>query len=201
MADLATLEDVAVRLGRAADPSDVKMVENLAAASSLVRIAIGQRLTFVADEKIALSGSGRPELLLPQRPVVEVATVSIVDDRDVETAVTDYRVGYSDAQLFRLNDDVWPVGFLNVRITYSHGYSLPGETITDPPASIDQMPPAIRDYVASLAARLYQLVDGRPVIAETLGGYSYQVAAEGAGVPTSGEIIAALSTFRAVDLA
>lgn len=168
MTTLATLRDVAAITGTSADPTDLKLVRALDAASGLVRAYVGRTLDQVEDDELTLHGTGTYTLLLPEGPVAEVSLVEELDsDGDAtEIDADDYRLEGDKALLHRL-DEPWCEGVLNYRITLTYGYTLPG---TPNPT----LPPEIRAVTAQIAARLYQQAtdEGRQVTQRSIGSYS-----------------------------
>lgn len=129
MADqLATAEDVASLLERD-DLDSYKTNLLVDCATAVVQATCGQRITLVEDDTIELDldeYSYGLHLRLPERPVVEVATVTIG-----ATAVTDYSVQTRRARLWRANG--WRSTLVNypdqpstVTVVYTHGFA-PGD--------------------------------------------------------------------------
>jgi hypothetical protein len=133
-----------------------------------------QQLELVQNDVITLDSIGAAMLLLPELPVVSVATV--VEDGTTLTVTTDYKLGQY-GMLHRINAR-WAKGIQIVAITYTHGYRLSG-SVGDP------LPDVIVEVCTRAAARAYQAGlraeenEGVPgVQAHSLGDYSVQFGAE-----------------------
>jgi hypothetical protein len=201
---LATLLDLAALTGGTADPTDLKAVRALEAASGLVRAYVGRNLTLQEDDELITHGTGTFALNLPEGPVDEVTLVEEIDNDGTETVIedTDYRLDPDTCILYRL-DQPWCQGIRNYRVTYTHGYTLPGTTNPT-------LPPEIRATTAQIAARFYhratQEADdaGRTLTQRSLGSYSESFgssssSSDRSSVPFVGmenEEIAILSRYR-----
>lgn len=164
---LATFEQLAAHMRSNLDAASA--YQALWTASAMVTRRTGQQfLPGTSTETIALSGG--QWLFLPQRPVVEVASVSIGAQ-----PVADYVV--VGDRLFRYGGwrGAWnapPV----VTVTYSHGGDVPDDVI---------------GAVLAVAADVY----GNPanLISETVGEYTYRLS--GSGKSALDEIAKAYPTF------
>lgn len=179
---LATPEAFAAARDTTYDPTDLTAVMALEAASEIVRRYCRRRFTYVADDTVILDGTGRYSLLLPQYPVVEVT--SITED-DVELVDNDDWIVDTEAGiLYRrslgyLYGALWNRGRHNVTVTYSHGYTLPGEPPVD---GVDPLPSDLQLIVAQIASRALVTVGGGSsgdVESETIGSYSVTYATPG----------------------
>jgi hypothetical protein len=177
---LATPEEFAAIRGVTYDPTDQAVVLALEGASDLVRSVTEQRLDHIADDEVTLDGTGTSSLLLPELPVTEVSEIVVLDDAGNEEALTtaDWRLRADAGILWRIGvGATWTRGRENIRVTYSHGYLLPGESTTDDPAPA-ALPADIELVVCQLAWRIHSLVAGRTVNAESIGSYSVTYADE-----------------------
>lgn len=120
------------------------------AASDACRTTSGQVINLVEDEELTLDGSGTDVLLLPQQPVVSVA--SIIDGND-ETVDDDDWTLTSVGTLVRPGG-VWTMGRQNFTVTYTHGWSD------------EDIPRDIRMVALSMAGRIF--MQG-PVVFESIG--------------------------------
>jgi len=162
------------------DPSALYFLEQ---SSNLVRNEIGQRLDYVAEDVIDLTGPGGAAILLPELPVIEVLEVvehrldaSGVDTPTTLVAGVDYRAELGwDGRLGILRRSPAPIGRWTrgypVEVTYSHGY----RTITteldpyaDGPAP-HPLPGVIETVVTRVAARGYTNPDY--TVSEKIGNY------------------------------
>ena len=116
MADmLVDPDDLVAYLDGAVDGVEAARLARL--ATSIVQDAAGQRLVAVADDAVTLMGTTESWLALPERPVTDVAGVSVDGEE-----VTDYkRFG---ARLWR--EQGWSGSVYEpseVAVVYSHGYA------------------------------------------------------------------------------
>jgi hypothetical protein len=166
MADFISVTELGDHLGRdlTADPGATLAVNF---ACDAVRTVAGQDFT-AGSSTVTLDGSGTDALLLPERPVSRVRSVTVAG-----TAVTDFSLR-SDGTIVRPYPAVWTAGRQNVVIRYEHGVSR------------TKVPPAVRMVALALAARF--VVQG-PAAAETVGEET---------VRYSGEATALLPTERLI---
>lgn len=186
MADLATPDDLAARLGRGLSAEEMTRATALIAdASALVRAYTRQEFDHVADDEVVLRPVGTV-LRLPQRPVTAVTRVVALgggvipdltlpagswtwdgaDKVDVWPPDTDVWLALPE----RWSDVGWPVDAY--RVTYSHGYA--------------QVPADVVAVVCGMALRVLlspSMVEG--LVSERIGAYVYQMQ-QGAG--TSGAV-------------
>jgi hypothetical protein len=172
MTTLATPEALAAMRGVTYDPTDLTQVLALEAASDAVRTYCNQQFDYVADDEVALDGTNREALLLPELPVHAVA--SVIED-DVVLNATDYVL--SSAGILRRVDTVWSWGWGNVEVTYTHGYVLPEDDAWTLPADLQLV-------VLQIAARIHATAGGAVVAAgavtqETIGSYSVSYGGDG----------------------
>ncbi len=110
----ATASDLAARLGVTLTAGEQDRADALLiSATGAVQTAAGQQISRVADDTLTVRGTREPTILLPERPVESVASVTVDG-----TAVTDWWVQ---------NDElVRPCGFghdgIEVTIVYTHGF-------------------------------------------------------------------------------
>lgn len=184
MEPLGTITAFAERRGVEVDFTDIRAARALQDASAFIRGYTGQTITLVSDESFALDGLGRPGIILPQVPVVEICSVSVLewDASSTLLEVTDYRVDRSGI-LWRLDCDYWPVGHANVVVAYDHGYTA--------------VPQDIEAACYELAAENYVSSGSGAVTQETLGNYS--VTYDAASVATAdlpGSVRSTLNRYR-----
>ena len=122
---LAEPEDLAVWLGVPAP--DPKLLQALGAASNRFRGQVRHPVSFVGGDVITLDGDGTNTLLLPVEPVTALEKLvlsgtELVDGTDFEWS--------QDGFVRRLNG-LWPCRLRCVQITYSHGYALIPDDISE----------------------------------------------------------------------
>jgi hypothetical protein len=148
----------------------------LDSACQIVRDYLNQEINFEADDTVTLDGTGTQILVLPELPIVEVASVSTFADWTHEETVldpiTDWRLGDA-GRIWRVGY-AWPLGFANISVTYSHGWDI------DPASGSgdgDKIPSSIRAVALSIASRLYSagVVAVGGIQSETMGQYSYSI--------------------------
>jgi hypothetical protein len=201
---LATLEDVYTELGVSpVDPTNAKALAKLEEASDVVRRYTGQLFDFIEDDVVYLHGSGTRSLQLPQCPVYEVSLVENLDETG--TVVTNpstfrFRVDASAGLMYRQDDD-WTVGNMNWRVTYTHGYLVPGQTYTGL-LTVEELPPSVRKAVTEIAAQLVVLDPAGIVDSERIGNYNVNYASPPGESPRRfGEQLGSLQNFRVIDAA
>lgn len=131
----ATAGDLATRLGiDLTDEEETRAELLIASASGLIRNEVKQTITLVEDDVLTMPGTTDERITLPQRPVVEIASVTLGDAPLVEGADwyldrnTIVRLPRTVARIAGLVDDTWPggIGFgtptRTLEITYTHGY-------------------------------------------------------------------------------
>lgn len=124
-------------------------------ACQIVRDYIKQQVNYVEDDEILVSGDGTDCLFLPELPVWDVLSVHESDEDGAnETELDggpDFVLG-DGGLLWRRGGD-WPDGKMNIRVTYTHGWS------PTPPGSGDDfeaVPPTLRMIALQVAARIYE---------------------------------------------
>lgn len=130
MAALATVTDVEALAGRPLDASDAVVVPRLLdMASGLVRGYCRQQLDRVTNDTVTLSRAWEQDLILPERPVINVASVAIGGVPLTAGSWTwnaagdlfrSFRFGSPDATDFYYD---YGYGYGPVTVTYTHGYS------------------------------------------------------------------------------
>jgi hypothetical protein len=166
---LASVDDLSGRLGRALTAAESDRAELLLAdASAAVRSYTGQHISqSETTSRLRLRGG---TVRLPQRPVIDVASVADTDGVDLDvTWVAGDRLVVTNAYL---------TGWVDV--TYTHGY--------------EEIPSEIIAVVCQIAGRAF----GRPadesgMQSETIGQYSYTV-----GVAAAAGGLGLLNDERAV---
>jgi hypothetical protein len=123
-------------------------------------------------------------LFLPELPVGEIVTVTEDGEELIED--DDFVLGRYDV-VYRLKRPTWAAGHLNISVTYSHGYQMIPQDITDVATRI-----ASRIYQAGLKASDNDGVPG--VSAKSLGDFSVSYTAEQGGGTSEG--IMGASAFR-----
>lgn len=170
---LASISDLEDFLGRAITTDLARRQASLMLdkATGEIQSYCRQTLELVEDDEVVLKGNWTPRLSLPQRPVVEVSSVSVDGfeyqdgvDRSFDGQHTIYRGKVS----FLPNGDCCPLTSwlhwggpdISVTVTYTHGYP-PNET-----------PDTIKGICLASAARGINNPSGG-VSSETLGPYTY----------------------------
>lgn len=167
---LASVSDLSIYLNRELTGSAAQQAEMLLSiASNAVQAYCRQTLEYVEDDQASLVGNWGSTLTLPERPVVDVTSVSVDgtdlgsdnswtwDGRDIL-----YRGSWSDVNgAWAPQSDrphlYWGSDEAIVEVTYSHGFPT--------------IPPVIVGIVCGLAARGIANPSGA-VQSETLGPYS-----------------------------
>lgn len=128
MADFCTVEDVENLLQiEIADPAKILSCERaIHEATATIQNYCHQTIERVIDDVLTLDCLPIKHIALPELPVVSIE--SVVENGDLLTAGTDYRLGQYSI-LYRLGRN-WAPGVQNVVITYSHGYNpLPDDIV------------------------------------------------------------------------
>lgn len=151
-------------------------------ASATIRDETGQTLSLVDDDVLELRGAFGREFWLPERPVLEVSSITL-DDQDMPS--TGFRAT-SDGRV-TIDRALWPTvvnasaGALGhwggderiLTIVYSHGY--------------DPVPATIRGVCLDLVRRGIVAPDAGVVRQESLGSYNVSYAPDAASVLSTAE--------------
>lgn len=174
----ANAADVEAVTGEAPDADRLDLL--LEFASAVVAVEARQRIALEAGDVVVLPGVWGSELELPQRPVVAVSEVVLVDElTDAEVVVPASAYGWRSSGALLLLEPMPPIvnaptvwggmpswGGPNVsaRVTYDHGHAA--------------IPPIVRfvtaSYTAALLARSPDSSQSEGVTSETFDG-SYTV--------------------------
>ena len=93
----------------------------LVGVSAEIRKHTGQIFDQVEDDEVILDSIGSSVLLLPQLPVIDIASIEDLDDDTATfTVVTDYR--WSVRGIIRRTGARWAEGLRRYKVTYTHGY-------------------------------------------------------------------------------
>jgi len=165
-------------------------------AGHLIRNELGQALDFIADDIVTLKSPGGRYLLLPEVPVVSVASVRIrTAGRGYIALVegTDYELELGrEGAIWRIDSVLdfggslwlqsptligeWPRSLSGrgpngwVEVIYSHGYAIGDEFGSGLPAGIEALPPIVSTVASRVAARGY--VNPEAVTQETTGRFT-----------------------------
>jgi hypothetical protein len=123
------------------------------AACETIRSFTRRQLNYVADDEIALNGTGHDTLLLPEWPVIGTPAV-LLDDVEV----TDFAV--QGSRLVRTDWGCWDRGVANVAVTYSHGY-VPNEADVVAVTGPTRFPSDLRGVALAIAAGLMSVSETR----------------------------------------
>lgn len=174
---LVTTADYSAFVGIPEGDLDTDRVEALILrASGLVCDELGQRLERVDNDQVEIVVRAGEVLLLPELPVWSVASVERYDGISygwtelVEETEYTLELGHDGREGIVRAAPVWGWGSYprpRLRVTYSHGYTLPGGTAS---GGAD-LPTTIETVVLRLVARGM----GNPagLRSETIGSYSY----------------------------
>lgn len=173
---LATVDDVAARLGRDLTAEEELRAETLVVdVSAAVRSYAGQ--TFSAETTTARLRVRSGTIRLPQRPVVDVTEVADLDGNDIE-----FTWYHGDTlTLTGIPTNGW------VDVTYEHGW--------------EELPADIVAVVCQIVGRALGMpADQGGYQSETIGSYSYAVGAAAAAGSTGmmNDERAALDRYRRI---
>lgn len=175
---LATPADVEAVMG--SQPETPRIDTILEFASAVVAVEARQRIAKESGDVIVLAGSWGRELELPQRPVIAVNEVVLIDElTDAEVVVLESAYGWRSSGSLLLLEPIPPVvnapavwgdapswygPATSVRVNYDHGYAV--------------IPPIVRFvtsmYAARLMARGPESTEDEGIASETFDG-SYTV--------------------------
>ena len=183
---LATTDDLAARLGRDLDDTELVQAEALlAGASARVRTYTGQDFTFVEDDVVQVkvrNGIAR----LPQRPVTAVAAVVDLSANSVAfTWLNDDRIQVGVTALNWFEVEPWRNAVPELRVTYDHGY--------------EEIPADVVDICCAMVARKMALgPESGAYQSENIAGYGYSTGAAAAAgsVGLLNDEKAALDAYR-----
>lgn len=154
MAALATVTQLELHVRRpivAGSTAEAEATQALEGASAVVRGYARQTFTAVT-ETVTLPGTWDTVLLLPQRPVTAVTSISI-DDTAVTMTDVDWRRDGT------MQGVAWGGDLATVTVNYSHGYTA--------------VPDDVRHVVLNLAARIWD--NPTAVRQQTVGSFSESV--------------------------
>lgn len=170
-------DDLSAYLGTTVSETDLNTVIALDSACQAVRDYLRRDINLVEDDIVTLDGTGTSVLLLPERPVVDIAEIQVDDEViDADEYVWDADTG----RVIRLQDTWWWTpwgdGVQNIQVTYSHGWAL---SEADVSGLIERVPSSIRLVALRLAAATYRgtiaasASGSGSIKTETIGSYSY----------------------------
>lgn len=144
----------------------------LDSACEIVRGYISQTVNLVEDDVVLFNGNGRPRLILPEMPVVNVTAVT--EDTTELTPDDDWYVDRAGILHRKTAYEVWPVGVGNIEVTYTHGWAAI-EADVDEENGICRVPSDIRRVALGIARRVYTSTGAESggIVQETMGSYSY----------------------------
>lgn len=138
MAPFASADELAERLGVTFDEAEESRATSLlTTASGLIQAEARQRIEKVDGDELTLRGRNEPRLLLPERPVISVASVSqggtelsssvwyLDSDELVRKGgwYTNFLAGYE------WDGSGWGSPDIEIVVTYTHGYETIPEAI------------------------------------------------------------------------
>jgi len=197
-APFATVGQLSAYLQREFEASEYDAADQaLAFATAAIRAAIGQTIDETTETSVLIDPSGSGVIVLPQAPVIAIASVEVLGvDGTTWTALTyptDYlwnsagilqRVSAADPET-RYSPFVWPARLGSVRVTYTHGY-------------VD-IPLELQSVAVSAAARMFSNPIG--VISEQIGQYAVRYEPNLHGVTFTDAERATLGRYRYVTVA
>jgi hypothetical protein len=169
LAPLATVPDLEAALQREVLAASAELA--LASASAIIRRWTRQDITLVENDVVRLRISNPAELVLPQRPVVEVTQVRKGVLPLTDWALSGDRLLRAGGWRYLPGTSTWPDDGL-VEVTYTHGYA--------------QIPDDVRAVCVDLAAMT--LANPSGLRSATIDDYSQTFASETLG---SGSLSAA----------
>ena len=159
-------DDLSAITGTTVTDQDLITAIALDAGCEAVRSYTGQMINYVEDDVEEHDGKGTRAVRLDERPIRDITSVE-VDGVALDADVLSIRKSF-----VRRKDAVFPVGYGNIVVTYSHGW----DAIPDDSAGDDILVPADLRLVALLSAKRVYLAVGDldgAVQSENIGGYSY----------------------------
>jgi hypothetical protein len=175
---LATDEDLASLLQKDIDTASAVLA--LEIGTAVVQAAAGQRIVRATSTDEVVWGGGDRLLVLPERPVVSVASVTYEGSALTEgTASGTWRLAPNGIWRDLGWSECWGVPS-PVTVTWTHGY-----------LSTDQKAQLGRGVVLSLARGLFMDADGR-VVREQIDDYAVSYAEADASLETKPSLIALL---------
>ena len=179
---LASLEDFAAARGVSFDPTDLQALIALEGASGVVRAWCARDFTYAEDDEITLFPTGTPGLVLPETPVYDVTAVTLItaDGTETDLETGDWFIDGDAGIMYRVSNTTvypwtwgWPWGGApnRIRVTYSHGYLLPGEQEIE---GVQDLPAELSLATISIASRniTTSASGGQAVRSKTVGSYS-----------------------------
>lgn len=147
MTAFASLDDLNAILGQSIDETLGELVLDL--ASGAIRSWTRQSFDYVEDDTISVSGNWDTILVLPERPVAAITSISVdAEELDTDSWRLDGDVLYRTAR--------WGGPKVTVEVVYTHGYEI--------------LPDDIRGFCLRLAARW--LTNPQGLRTESIGTYS-----------------------------
>lgn len=188
MANFADLDDVREFLQL--DITDADQIASVNRALAEVTEAIKnythQTIEYVAGDEDSLDSNGSHRLILPEHPVVSVA--SVTEDDTALDEDDDYKLS-RDGILYRQpNYKRWAIGPAIVTVTYTHGYQTIPEDLVGITARA-----AARAFQAGLKAAADGGVIG--IASKSLGDYSVSYGSEQGGGVGDGMMGASAARF------
>ena len=118
----ADVDDLAVLLGETFDATRSTQGElALELASTAIRAAARQTIDFIEDDAVTLAGTWDADLPLPERPVVDVAVVTVDGVEDTDWALV--------GSVLRRTWGGWGCPSATVEVTYTHGHETVPEVV------------------------------------------------------------------------
>lgn len=147
---LATFDHLSIHLQQTFNTADAAAEQALQAASAAIRSYTRQHISLVADDEVALRGTWGTTLDLPERPIVDVSSVSSGQAALIPTASWQVVGGHL------VNSGGWLGPHTALAVTYTHGFAV--------------IPDDIVAVCVSLAARTFD--NPRNLAGEGYEGYS-----------------------------
>lgn len=167
------------------DETDFHAIKVLEVASAFVRSKTHQRISLATYTDQELRGTWDRKLYLPQRPVVSLEALSILEcGWTTFTPLTDYTV---TRRGLVVRYGGWGGPEATVRATYTAGH--------------DEIPGDIAGVVFGVADRRYGDSDSRKRASETLGAFAYTnvVGPDGQLLQVTAEELATLESYKPVE--